>query len=166
MTNEELEILKREYEQELNRRTRILELLKNDDVKEFLILSGQTSYLINPLKWYSLEPEDVIREILEEKKKVVLSGSSEIYCIRSSFETKDNEWIKYYSNLENIYDKEKTFAINNFDKIMKFEDEHDVLIRGAKEKAQTDFFLMSFDYGTEYAKKYVLQKYGNRRNIK
>lgn len=166
MTQEELKLLKDAYEKELEKRNEVLKLLEDEKVLKFLSLTRQTSSVNNLKHSYSLEADDIFRDILT---KMSLSGSSEIYFL--DYETEDTYGRKnYYANLES-YDNDYAKKVYDED-IEKFEKEHDVLDKNNPlyqedgcRVAQANFFLEAFKNGPEVAKKKILEMYGTTKNI-
>ncbi len=167
MTKEELIMLETIYKKEQEKRKEIHGLLEDEKITRFLSLTNN-GQMVNDLKHqYSLEPEDIFRDILS---RITLSGSSDIYFIDQEREDQKGRR-RYYANLES-YDHEfdkKIFEddIDEFESTHDVIDEHNPLFQedGCR-IAQTNFFLEAFKNGQSAAKKMILEKYGNKKDQK
>ena len=167
MTNEELIMLETIYKKEKEKRIKIHGLLEDEKIIQFLSLTNN-GQMANELRHqYSLEPEDIFKDILS---LITLSGSSEIYIVENEKDDQRGRR-RYYLNLENC---EKGFDKRVVeDNIEQFESTHDIIDEHNPSfqedgcvTAQTNFFLEAFKNGQESARKMILEMYGNKRKQK
>lgn len=170
MTDEELKILEKLYNDEVKKRKEVLSLMEDSKVKRFLELTKRQD-LAGPTakSVYKLSDRDIFYKILQSEKRIVLSGSSEIY-VEDSETTKPRT--KTYSNLESYSVTEPGLTIRGSE-IEDFEETHDILDSNNENfendtitGAQAFFFQQAFYCGPEKAKELTLKRYGTLRNKK